>query len=358
MHEALSAFIDGPKSPWTAGLGQEADVVLSSRLRLARNFKEEPFPNRQQRESAYRVWKTLSDMAEGKDGYHFFDLSRLSALERQIFVEKHWMSPVHAGDDGYRALVLGDEGQSALMVNEEDHLRLQVFAPGLSLTPLWERASALDDAIEAEAAYAFDPRLGYLTACPTNLGTGLRASLLVHLPGLRLVNRLDLLQSLTQTGMAVRGLYGEGSASAGDLYQISNQQTLGRSEEDILLNLQNVATTLIAAERQARALLLERDALAFDDRVWRSYGILRTARRMSGKEAFEQISMLRLGVAMERIDGPGLPEVDRLYLRSQPGILMRLAGRTLSETELDEYRARALRGALAAKTKKENHHES
>lgn len=347
MNKTISPFIEGMTSPWTQGDGPEADVVLSSRLRLARNFKSEPFPNRQHRESAYRVWKNLSDYCEHGEGYHFYDLSRLSAEERQILVEKHWISPVHAKDDqAYRALVLGNDGNSAVMVNEEDHVRLQVFAPGLDLHALWQRASMMDDGIEKETAYAFDAKWGYLTACPTNLGTGLRASLLVHLPGLRMVQRLDLLQSLSQGGMAVRGLYGEGSASSGDLYQISNEQTLGRSEEDIIFNLNQAAAGLIRAERQARQSILDHDPLAFDDRAWRAYGILQTARKMTTKEAFEQLSMLRLGVAMERMDSLVLADVDQLYLCSQAGYLSYQAGRSLSVAERDEYRARAVRHAL------------
>lgn len=344
----LDERLTSPDSPWTHGDGPENDVVLSSRIRLARNFKQYPFPARQHRESALQVWRILSDFSDKHKGYQFYDLSRETAQARQVLVEKHLISPEHAqNDEHYRALVLSEDGNESLMINEEDHLRLQVFGKGLSLDTLWARANALDDAIEHEAAYAFDERLGYLTSCPTNLGTGLRASILVHVPALRMTKRLGLLQQFTQMGMAVRGLFGEGSDSTGDFYQISNQQTLGKSEADIIQNLEAVAKRIIVEERNAREKLRDHMGDALSDKVWRIFGMLSFAQQLSSAEAYEKLSLLRMGVAMGFFPDIHLKDIDALYVQSQAGYLMLSAEEDLDEHKRDTYRAAKFRTYLS-----------
>lgn len=334
-------------SPWTTGKGDHCDVVLSSRIRLARNFKEYPFPLKQNGESARHVWRIFSDMVATDDDLQFYELARLDDITRQVLVEKHLISPAHArNDEHYRAVVLSDDGNISLMINEEDHLRLQVFGEGLSLSEIWPKATALDDAIESRAAYAFDEKLGYLTSCPTNLGTGLRASILVHLPGLRMTKQLSVLQSLNEIGMTVRGLFGEGSESAGDLYQISNQQTLGQSEEDIIHNLNMVAKRLIEKEHEARQQIKHTLGLSFEDRVWRTYGQLLYARQLNSKEAYDFLSWLRFGIGMEMIPDLTLQDVDSLYIAAQSGYLMLLDDKNLSAAERDEKRAELFRYRL------------
>ncbi len=344
----LDERLQSPESPWTHGDGPENDVVLSSRVRLARNFKQYPFPTRQNRESALQVWRILSDYCEKNKGYQFYDLSRATARERQVLVEKHLISPEHAqNDEHYRALVLSKDSNESLMINEEDHLRLQVFGAGLSLDTLWARANELDDAIEHEAAYAFNERLGYLTSCPTNLGTGLRASVLVHVPALRMTKRLGILQRFTQMGMAVRGLFGEGSESAGDFYQISNQQTLGKSEADIIQNLEAAARRIIVEERNAREQLRDRMGDALSDKVWRTFGMLSFVRQLSSAEAYDQLSLLRMGAAMGLLTGVQLKDIDALYVQSQAGYLMLSAGEDLDEHKRDTRRAAQFRKHLS-----------
>lgn len=344
----LDERLKSPESPWTHGDGPDNDVVLSSRVRLARNFKQYPFPNRQNRESALQVWRILSDFCEKNQGYAFYDLSRATARERQVLVEKHLISPEHAkNDEHYRALVLSEDGNESLMVNEEDHLRLQVFGAGLSLDALWQRANVLDDAIERDAAYAFDERLGYLTACPTNLGTGLRASVLVHVPALRITKRLGILQRFTQMGMAVRGLFGEGSESTGDFYQLSNQQTLGKSEADIIKNLEAAARRIILEERNAREQLRERMGTALSDKIWRTYGMLSYVRRLSSAEAYEELSLLRMGAAMGLLNGISVKDIDALYVQCQAGYLMLTSGEDLDENNRDTRRAILFRNHLS-----------
>lgn len=343
----LAARLKAETSPWTTGEGPEKDVVLSSRIRLARNFKAEPFPNRQDRESALRVWKTVSDFCNDNKTYQFIDLSRESALVRKVLVEKHLISPDHAQDDDrYRALVLSDDEAAAVMVNEEDHLRLQTFAPGLDLAKAWQRADALDDALGRQSAYAFDAKLGYLTACPTNIGTGLRASVLVHVPGLRLTGGLGIIQQFTQMGMAVRGLFGEGSEAVGDFYQISNQQSLGRTEEDIIKTLEGAARRLIAAERNARDHLYKQRGQALEDEIWRNYGICAYARRLSSAEAYKLLSPLRMGAAVGILAPLTVAQVDKAYLLAQPGYLMLCADQEADDATRDAIRAKKIRHQL------------
>ncbi|MFM9413691.1 ATP--guanido phosphotransferase [Peptococcus simiae] len=339
--------LQAPESPWTSGEGPDKDVVLSSRIRLARNFKAEPFPNREDRESALRVWKIISDFCSDHPGYQFIDLSRQSALVRRVLVEKHFISPDQAKDDDrYRALMLSDDDGVSVMVNEEDQLRIQVFEPGLNLGAAWQRANALDDGLGAASPYAFDEKLGYLTACPTNIGTGLRASVLVHLPALRLTGGLRLIQDFSQMGLAVRGLFGEGSEAVGDFYQISNQQSLGRTEEDIIRTLEGAARRLITAERQAREDLDKSRGLALEDEIWRNYGICAYARRLSSAEAYKLLSPLRMGAATGTLAPLSLAQVDRAYLLAQPGYLMLKEGQPADEAGRDALRASQLRQQL------------
>ena len=228
-------------SPWSSGKGEQADVVLCSRIRLARNFAPYPFPLKATEESSQKVLDIMKDFCQKHESYRFLSLGELSPLQKRVLVEKHLISPEHAQGDGkYKGLVLDDEATVSIMVNEEDHLRLQCFAPGMDLMGLWDKADKLDDLIEADNEYAFDEQYGYLTCCPTNLGNGLRGSVMMHLPALSLSGQLGVLNQLGNIGMTVRGLYGEGSEAIGDLYQISNQLTLGQSENDILTNLYGV----------------------------------------------------------------------------------------------------------------------
>lgn len=342
----LPDFLRSRKSPWTTGHGPDKDVVLSSRIRLARNFRDFVFPDRLDREGAYRVWKLVSDATQGHEGFFFCDLSQTEPLARQVLVEKHLISPQHAADDKHhRAVLLHEDLKHAVMINEEDHVRLQCFAPGLDLNALWGTAGALDDAIGAETDYAYSDEWGYLTACPTNIGTGLRASVMLHLPALDKTGRISILNGLPAMGMAVRGLFGEGSKAYGHFYQISNQKTLGFREEAIIANLKAVTDRIITEERTARAhLAAETDA--FEDRVFRSLGVLSQARIMTTIEAFELLSTVRIGIAQDVISEFGYEDIDPLFVAAQSGSLQYHAGTTLTEEERDRARASVIRETI------------
>ena len=336
-------------SPWSSGKGEQADVVLCSRIRLARNFAPYPFPLKATEESSQKVLDIMKDFCQKHEGYRFLSLGELSPLQKRVLVEKHLISPEHAQGDGkYKGLVLDDEATVSIMVNEEDHLRLQCFAPGMDLMGLWDKADKLDDLIEADNEYAFDEQYGYLTCCPTNLGNGLRGSVMMHLPALSLTGQLGVLNQLGNIGMTVRGLYGEGSEAIGDLYQISNQLTLGQSENDILTNLYGVNQQLIREERNARDYLLEHNRVQLEDRCWRALGTLTHARYLSSREALSLISLVRLGVAVGIIGHLTLEAVSNLYMLVQPGYLQLIAkNNDINETERDLLRAKQVKEYLA-----------
>ena len=336
-------------SPWSSGKGEQADVVLCSRIRLARNFAPYPFPLKATEESSQKVLDIMKDFCQKLESYRFLSLGELSPLQKRVLVEKHLISPEHAQGDGkFKGVVLDDEATVSIMVNEEDHLRLQCFAPGMDLMGLWDKADKLDDLIEADNEYAFDEQYGYLTCCPTNLGNGLRGSVMMHLPALSLSGQLGVLNQLGNIGMTVRGLYGEGSEAIGDLYQISNQLTLGQSENDILTNLYGVNQQLIREERNARDYLLEHNRVQLEDRCWRALGTLTHARYLSSREALSLISLVRLGVAVGIIGHLTLETVSNLYMLVQPGYLQLIAkNNDINETERDLLRAKQVKEYLA-----------
>lgn len=343
----LKPLIQNTESPWTMGKGVDNDVVLCSRIRLARNFAQYPFPLKQTEESGQAVLADVSAFCKDRNDLQFYDLTHVSPLEKRALVEKHFISPEHSKEDNHhRGLAINADGSVSIMINEEDHLRVQCFAPGLDLDDLWKKADLLDDAIESYFDYAFDEKLGYLTCCPTNLGNGMRASVMMHLPGLSLTKRLGILDQLSNFGMTVRGLFGEGSQSVGDLYQISNQSAIGQSEKDILTNLKSVTQQIIKEERNARNFLKEQNGLQLSDRIWRAYGTLSNARYMSSREALELISLVRLGYHLGYFPELHAEQIDQLYLMAQPGYLQVLYGKDLEETGRDAYRAEVLRKTI------------
>lgn len=344
----LKEFVKSNSSPWTLGSGDDKDVVLCSRIRLARNFSKYPFPLKQTEATGQAVLADMSAFCKDHSNLKFYDLQNIPSLEKQALVEKHLISPEHSKDDQQcRGLAMNEDGSISIMINEEDHLRIQCFAPGLNLQELWQKASLLDDRIESYFDYAFDEKLGYLTCCPTNLGNGMRASIMMHLPGLVLTKRASILDQLGNVGMTVRGIFGEGSQPLGDVYQISNQSTIGQNEQDILTNLQSVTQQIIKEERNARNFLKEHNGLLLSDRVWRAYGTLANARYMSSREALELISLVRLGYSLGYFKQLTLPQIDQLFLTAQPGYLQVLYGGALDDTGRDTFRAEKIREILA-----------
>lgn len=350
---AFEYLLDQPLTPWMNNQGKDGDVVLSSRIRLARNVSELPFPNRaeavQLAEVESKMENLTDDLIAGTGaGYSFIELDKLTPLERNVLVEKHIISPNHAAQPEKRALLVSDDATVSVMVNEEDHLRIQCMFPGLNLEDALVLAHKIDDTLESRLDIAFSEQLGYLTACPTNLGTGLRASVMVHLPGLVFTRQISrIVNAATQLGLAVRGFYGEGTDTAGNIFQISNQITLGFSEQEIIDNLTSAVKQILNHERSARQALYKHSPAALTDKVWRAYGLLRYARSMSGQEALSLLSEIRLGIDLDIIDEIRPELFNELVVTTRPNYLQKLIGNDdLSQAELNRFRAQLIRETL------------
>jgi protein arginine kinase len=336
--------------PWMTD-GPETDVVMSCRVRLARNFAGFPFvaraSNAQRREILNLVRQVVS-AAELADEMIWVDLLQAAQRDRQLLVERHLISRQLAEAEHPRAVAVSGDESLSIMVNEEDHLRMQVLATGRRLGDLLERMNQVDDAIESRLDYAFSRRFGYVTACPTNVGTGIRFSAMLHLPALKLTNEIERVRRAARDlHLAVRGYYGEGSESAGDFYQISNQVTLGRTEQELLNEFQErMLPQIIEYERHARRILVERNAALLDDRIHRALGILSSARLLGAEEAMKLLSRLRLGIHLGRLDGPDLETINRLMLQIQVAHLQLHVGAELDPEQRREARARLVREAL------------
>ncbi len=337
---------------WMESEGPLKPYVLSSRIRLARNFSFVPFPLAMNGEMANRVIAELkARVINGSDSfqseYSAMETALLSPHEKRLYLEKHLVSAEFIKGRLPGLLLLNQDESVSIMVNEEDHLRIQSLLPGLQLHKAWNAANEADDAIDERMEYAYDERLGYLTSCPTNVGTGLRASVMMHLPALMLTGAMDrILQAASQIGLAVRGLYGEGSEAYGNMVQVSNQQTLGRSERELVDTLNDVAGQIASEERKARELLVRSSGLELEDRIWRSYGILKNSRVLTTREALDRFSDLRLGIETGLFGVMDLNQVDALLFRIQPAFLQETAGRELAVEERDSYRAQWVRERL------------
>jgi protein arginine kinase len=349
---SLSDFLERAMSRWMKDGGPEDDVVLTSRIRVARNLENIPFPILQTDTHANQVIDLVSQALHAPSVQKLgkFELLRckeMSAIDRQVLVEKHLISKDLAEQERHGAVVLRADEAVSIMVNEEDHLRIQCITPGLRLKEAWDVANRMDDALEQHLPYAFDEKYGYLTACPTNVGTGIRASVMVHLPGLVISGQINrILAAVSQVGLAVRGMYGEGSESAGNLFQVSNQVTLGDSEEEIIENLMGVVRQLIDHERAARKALLFENREALEDKVCRSFGILAYARRMDSRETLERLSDVRLGIDLGVIKGVSSGILKELMVMTQPAFLQKYFNQELSPGERDVRRAALIRERL------------
>ncbi|MCY0907194.1 MAG: protein arginine kinase [Sulfobacillus thermotolerans] len=337
-------------SAWMQAQGPDADIVLSSRIRLARNLKDTRFPNHMTADGAQTMLARVEQAILGVQGgwaLHFQKLADLSPVNRQVLMEKHLMSPAMMEDPiAFRAVAIDERESISIMVNEEDHLRLQVLLSGLQLSEAWSVADRLDDTLEATLDYAFDARLGYLTACPTNIGTAMRASVMVHLPALVLTRQASqVFTTLAQIGMVVRGLYGEGSDAVGNIFQISNQVSLGLSEEEFIHNLATVTQQIVGRERHAREYLQHNAELMLADRVERAWGLMSHARIMTSEEALRLLSEVKLGQDLKLLPATK-STFAQLTLVTRPGFLQSQSGRELSASERDQMRATLLRKRL------------
>jgi protein arginine kinase len=319
-------------------------IAQSSRVRLARNYADVPFPSRMSREDCDRVIKRTQD-ALGGEHYTLKRMSDLGKNARGVLVEEHLISPELATKEG-AAVLLNEEKTVSIMVGEEDHLRVQAMLPGLQLEGAMELADKADRQIERAERFAFDKDWGYLTACPTNTGTGMRASVMLHLAGLAMLSQTgQVIHAVSQLGLTVRGLYGEGSEASGHLYQLSNQVTLGRTEEEILKLLSDTAQQVIGRERAAREMLKQQGRAQLEDQLMRSYGIFTNARLMTTKEFMERLSHARLAADLGFVHiSP--QTLAKLMVEVQPATLERDAGRPLDQMERDELRAEIIRKTL------------
>jgi protein arginine kinase len=337
---------------WLRGAGPETDVVMSSRIRLARNVAGFPFATKateeQKAEVLGRVKAAVEAVALG-DKRWFVDVGASSGLETRFLVERHLISRELAMGKGSRGVAFGADERMSVMVNEEDHVRLQTMRSGLSLDQAWDDALKADVALERGLTYAVSPTYGYLTACPTNVGTGLRASVMLHLPALVYAKQIDkVFQAASRTGLAVRGFYGEGTMASGDFYQISNQVTLGVSEEDILRNLRRMLPNILAYEREVRQHLLSNRRVRLEDKVHRALALLRSARVVASEEAMELLSAVRMGVVLGILGAPAIETVNDLFVLTQPAHLQKITGQELDADDRDVHRANLLRKRLSA----------
>ncbi len=335
---------------WYMQNGKEGDIVLSTRVRLARNLSDFPFPGNltpeKQREVVDVVASAMASSDVGND-FKLIDMTTLTELERLQLVEKHLISRDLATGDGVRAVLLSTDESVSIMINEEDHLRIQVLGTGLCLDDCLKKAMRIDDALDRTLKYAFDEKLGYLTKCPTNLGTGMRASAMLHLPALTQGNAIrELSASVGKLGFVIRGLYGEGSVAKGALYQISNQLTLGFDEETIVKRLSDVVEQMIEHERNYREQVRKSGKLWLEDKIWRSAGILTYARSISTDEAMQLLSDLRLGASLGIID-TDIDKLNSLLWEIQPANLIKNSGKEkLTPEQRDIRRAEILRDIM------------
>lgn len=350
----MSALEDMAKrtGAWLSNVGPMSDVVISSRIRLARNLKGFPFLSKTSETERREIYRTFSDrISETELGNNcvFLDMSESPPLDRELLVERHLISRQHADGEGCRGVAVSAGEERALMINEEDHLRIQSLRSGLELESLWHDVSSFEDALSSHVAFAFDRQLGYLTACPTNVGTGIRVSVMLHLPALKWTKEIErVARAARDMRLAVRGMYGEGTDAVGDLYQVSNQTTLGKSEEEIITSFnEKIIPKVVEYERTARKALARKSAEKLDDKIWRAYGILANARRISSEEALALLSPIRVGIHMERFDRFDISTLNELFLRTQPAHLQKLRGESLSDDERDIARADYLRSRLA-----------
>jgi protein arginine kinase len=330
--------------------GPHDRIVMSSRVRLARNLKDAAFPGWAKKPERVKILETIrpavESLPEMKDAFSEA-MDNLGALDKQILVERHLISREHAAKSSGSGLVLNREETFCVMINEEDHLRMQALRPGLQLKQAWNAIDHLDSELEKKLDYAFDSDLGYLTACPTNLGTGIRVSAMLHLPGLVLGEQINpIIQSVNKLGLAVRGLYGEGTEALGNVFQVSNQMTLGENESAIVERLEKVLSQIIEHEENARQTLLEKKTKVVFNHIGRAYGILANAHSISSKETMNLLSLMRLGVDMGLFPGAERSLVDELFLTTQPAHLQKKLSDKLSAEERDLIRADMVRERL------------
>jgi protein arginine kinase len=335
---------------WLRGEGPHHQIVISSRVRLARNLRNRAFPGWGKKPARIEVLELIrprvEELPEMQDSFSEM-LQDLSALEKQVLVERHLISREHAAKGVGSAVVMNRRQTLSVMINEEDHLRMQSIRSGLQLKQAFKLVDKIDSALEEKLEFAYDHKLGYLTACPTNVGTGMRASAMLHLPGLVLSELINqVIQAVSKIGLAVRGLYGEGTEAMGNLFQISNQTTLGEKEDEIISRLSKVIETIIEKEHDARQVLIQKKSNTLSDQIGRAYGVLTYAHAMTSKEALNLLSIIKLGVDLGAFPEDRRLPIDELFIDTQPAHLQKSSQQKLNAEERDHLRAQIIRDRL------------
>lgn len=337
-------------SEWLKGSGPNSEIVISSRIRLARNLASFPFPHWADKKQGEDVLNKIKDSFAKVDSLKkatFFELAKMDSIDKQFLVERHLMSLDHAQKTNSKAVVVDDDEIVSIMVNEEDHIRMQVMQSGFNLSEAWDMINKLDDKIAKELNFAFMPDWGYLTACPTNAGTGMRGSVMLHLPALVTLQSIDrVLAAIAKLSFTTRGLYGEGTQAMGNFFQISNQISLGPSEDEIIESINGLIRQIIEQENQAREVLLSKNKPLLEDRINRSLGILKSARIITSQETIELLSMVRLGCDLGMVKDIDRRRINELFIITQPAHLQKIEGKKLSSQERDVKRAQIIRDKL------------
>ena len=335
---------------WLTGQGPEAEIVLSSRIRLARNLTEHRFPNRATPEEKIQIMQSVVEAIKTVPRFKdmmVLNMDQLGNVDRQFLTERYLISRELAQKGEGSGVAVSEKQMLSIMINEEDHLRIQVLMPGLQLRQCWDVIGEVDDTLSKTLNFSFSQRLGYLTSCPTNVGTGIRVSAMLHLPALILIKQIDqVVQAIIKLGLAVRGIYGEGTDVFGNLFQISNQITLGKSEEEIIIGLEKVITQVLKSENDARNALIKSNSEMVFDKIGRAYGILKNAHLITSRETIDLLSTLRMGVDLSLIKGIDRHAINELFILTQPAHLQKIAGQQLDASSRDIARGKLIRDKL------------
>jgi protein arginine kinase len=332
---------------WLKGRGAFSNIVMSSRIRLARNLAQKPFPNKARKKELNEILATVLSATENIEFFKksvLLKINELDNVDKQFLIERHLMSHEHASNPEGKALIVSEEEVLSVMINEEDHLRLQVMQSGFNLNETWEIANTIDDALSQRLDFAYSLHWGYLTACPTNTGTAMRGSVMLHLPALVMTKQINkVMAAISKLNFASRGFYGEGTQASGNFYQISNQVSMGHTESDVLQNINGLIRQVIEQEEQARQALLVQNKPMVEDKIFRSYGILKNAHIISSQETVELLSMVRLGVDLDIVKDVDRNSINELFIMIQPAHLQKIEGKKLSASERDTKRASLIR---------------
>jgi len=338
------------ESQWLKGTGPKSNIVISSRVRLARNIDGFQFFNwakPKEKEEILCAIRTTLEKSRFLKKSLFLKMRDLTELDRQFLVERHLMSPEHIAEPEHKGLLVDDKETISIMVNEEDHLRLQVLQSGFNVVEAWRISNEIDTDLGKRVRYAFSPQWGYLTACPTNTGTGLRASIMLHLPALVMTNQIGrVFQAISKLGLTLRGFYGEGTEAIGNFFQVSNQVTMGHSESDLIDKISGIVDKLVKREESTRNMLLSKNKDEISDKIWRAYGTLKSARIITSNEAIKLLSAIRLGVDLGIADEIDKALINKLFILTQPAHLQKIEGKLLNPNQRDYKRADIIRKKL------------